>query len=389
MKRLLSLALSAFLCLAAGAQEFHSLWIVPKKTAIGAASPIGSGEVTPLEHGWEFSIPVGRMPAGSYIEWDFTISATSDAPEFYAVEYFDQGRWKVSDTLRCTRTADSTKELTTELRTLRLEDAIGRGNIQLRLRAVSDGVGRPKFVHADNTAASVRFLGTQAPRDTIRVLCIGNSFTYVAGSSWMLKEIAWSQGHYIDMQDALKGGQTFGQHLALTVTADKVAAGGYDHVFLQNQSQTNAWYAQDRKGKSQILDDAVELAARVREHSPRARLWFEQTWSYPGKDNGGFASLSEFDRLLSAGTRRMASATKASVSPIGKAFAICRSERPDIPMYASDDKHQSEYGAYLKACVNYLLMFREPFGSGVQDCSLDPDKTAYLRRVASRVTGVR
>lgn len=369
----------------ASAQDFHSLWIVPKKTQIAEATPIGAGTVTRGERSWDFSIPVGRIPAGSYIEWDFAILAKSSAPEFYAVEYFDRGRWQVKDTIKCTLTDDTTKEVTHELMTIKLEDAIGRGNLQLRLRAVSDGKGLCHFRYADDTAASVRYLGTEAPSDTTRVLCIGNSFTYVAGASFMLKEIAWSQGHYLDMQDALKGGQTFGQHLALSVTADKIGQGGYDYVFFQNQSQTNAWYWQDRKGNARILADAVELAGRVRECSPEAKMIFEYTWAYPGKDNGGFSSFAEFDKFLAKGTKKIAKAAKGSVSPIGKAFALCRMERPDIILYADDDKHQSGYGAYLKACVNYLVLFGKPFTADAQNCSLDPDKAAYLRQLAETV----
>lgn len=367
------------------AQDFHSLWVVPKKTQIGEATPIGAGTVSAGDRSWDFSIPVGRIPAGSYIEWDFTILADSDAPEFYAVEYFDEGAWKVKDTVKCSLTDNTTKEVTHELKTIRLENAIGRGNLQLRLRAVSDGKGMCRFPYADKTAASVRFLGTEAPRDTMRILCIGNSFTYVCGASFMLKEIAWSQGHYLDVQDALKGGQTFGQHLNLSETAYRIGLGGYEYVFFQNQSQTNAWYWQDRKGKKGIMDDALELAGRVRKFSPGACLVFEYTWAYPGLDNGGFASYKEFDTFLAKGTKKIAKAAEGVVSPIGRAFTICRNERPDIGLYADDDKHQNEYGAYLKACVNYLMIFGKPFDSNVQDCSLDPAKTAYLRSVAEKL----
>lgn len=385
MKRFLTTALLLTIGAALGAQEFHSLWIVPKKTEIGEAGPVGAGRVCATENGWEFSIPVGRIPAGSYVEWDFTVSAKHDAPEYYAVEYYDQGRWKTDGIVKCTLTADSSKEFTTQLRTLRFEDAIGRGNLQLRLRPVTEGKGLPKFPNSDNVAASVRFLGTQAPADTTRILCIGNSFTYVSQSAWMLKELAWSQGHFLDLQAALKGGRTFAQHLALSVTDEKIREGRYDLVFLQNQSQTNAWYWQDRKGNAQLLDDAVALSGKVRRWSPTARMVFEATWAYPGHENGGFASVDEFDEFLWKGTSKMAKVCKGEVSPIGKAFAVCRAERPDIPMYSDDDKHQSAYGAYLKACVNYLVIFGGSFNDEACDCSLDPEKTLYLRDIAKRI----
>lgn len=41
--------------------------------------------------------------------------------------------------------------------------------------------------------------------------------------------------------------------------------------------------------------------------------------------------------------------------------------------------------AYLKACVNYLVLFGERFGADPADCGLNPDKAAYLRSVAEQI----
>ena len=379
-----ALLLAASPCLA---QEFHSLWIVPKKSSIENVKPrIGEGAVTPLEHGWQVSIPVREIPAGTWIEWDFSMNAGPDAPELYAKEYLDGGQWKSIGDFKCTLTRGGANEVTTEISSFRLENAVS-GNLQLRIRALGDGQGRPVFMNSDNTAMSVRTMPGDKPSRSLDVLCLGNSFTYVAGSSWMLKEIAWSQGLFLDMQVALKGGRTFGHHLTLSVSRDKMERGGYDVAFLQNQSQTNAWYAQDRSGKAGILKDGVELARRVREASPDARIYMESTWAYRNKDGkfGGFGSMEKFDKLLVKGTKMMARKAGCKVSPIGEAFRRCRSERPDISLYAKDSKHQSEYGAYLKACVNYLLVSGRKFEGKVHDCSLDPEKTAYLRGLAEKV----
>ena len=57
---------------------------------------------------------------------------------------------------------------------------------------------------------------------------------------------------------------------------------------------------------------------------------------------------------------------------------------PDIELLADDAKHQNAYGSYLKACVNYLMIFRTPFDAQASACGLDPEKTARLRTVAER-----
>lgn len=208
----------------------------------------------------------------------------------------------------------------------------------------------------------------------------------------MLKDMAWSKGHYLDLHSALKGGQTFGQHLRLCESAKEIAEGGYEVAFFQNQSQTNAWFAQKGDESKQILADCVELCDRVRSLSPDVKIFIEQTWSYPGLPNkhlnGDFSTEQEFDRLLAEGSAEMASVTGTSVSPIGPAFNIARSERPDIVMFASDGKHQSSYGAYLKACVNYIMIFSEA-PVDASDCFLDPEKAAYLRGVAARACSLQ
>ena len=80
------------------------------------------------------------------------------------------------------------------------------------------------------------------------------------------------------------------------------------------------------------------------------------------------------------------------VSPIGRAFSIVRNENPGIDLYSADSKHQSDYGSYLKACVNYLMIFRKLFQSQPADgatssidCGIPHDQAAYLRQVAERV----
>lgn len=357
---------------------------------------------------WVFTLPASHVKAGTFIEFDLSIVPSALSPRYFVVEYNDAGVWVPADGLREENGIAYTFKLfgdapveqhTSVIKTFKAKSDLARKDfivVRARVAADIDCQGNPlsddpaSAVYLEpstKTAADLTILGDVAPKDTTSVLCIGNSFTYVHSADWMLKRIAWTQGHYLDMETSVKGGQTFGQHLGLMITAEAISKGGYDYVFLQNQSQTNAWYAQDKKGKAQILADAVELSSRVRAASPDAVQVVEATWSYVGKsgENGGFKSLKEFDKLLLKGSKAIAKSTGGVVSPIGAAFAVSRAERPDIDLYDPDHKHQSAYGAYLKACVNYLLMFGGNFEGYVDDCHLSSEKTAYLRSVAERI----
>lgn len=218
--------------------------------------------------------------------------------------------------------------------------------------------------------------------DAVRVLLIGNSFTYYHDADDMLVEIASSQGVNIDLGEFLKGGQTFGQHLKLTNSRKAINAGNYDFAFLQDQSVTPAKYSRDKD--QQVLNDFIALKQLVVMRSPDCKVILERTWGYDGKEAGGFGTREFLDKHLEKGTKAMANKAKTWRSPIGIAFNTSIAERPEISLLGDDDKHQSAAGSYLKACVNYLVMTGRSFSGYVPTCGIDPEQAAYLRNVAER-----
>lgn len=165
-----------------------------------------------------------------------------------------------------------------------------------------------------------------AVRDTTLVLCIGNSFTFYFDTYNMLAEIACSQGHFIKAKATCYGGYSFACHLAEPRTHKGYEAreDGNEIIFLQNHSQLNAYVGRDPRRYKFALDDAKELAGRIKAFVPNGRCIFESTWSYPKYNYGSFGSLEVFDAAMLKGTKLMAKRSKAEVSPIGNAFTICR-----------------------------------------------------------------
>lgn len=221
-------------------------------------------------------------------------------------------------------------------------------------------------------------------KDTTLVLCIGNSFTHVYDTYNMLTEIAWSQGHFIKAKAACFGGYSFACHLAepRTLKSFEAREDGNEIIFLQNHSQLNAYIGRDPKRFSSAVKDAVELAERIRAFVPEGRIIFESTWSYPKYNYGSFGSYESFDAAMLKGTRLIARKSRAEVSPIGNAFTICRERYPEIELLYKDGHHQSMEGAYLKSCVNYLVVFGGVFAPGTSSCGLDAEVAARLQNVA-------
>ena len=342
-----------------------------------------------------FEVPSDKLPAGSFVDFNATITIEDGAPMDWVLEVEDGGKWREGKTFRCYGPARGSAYRHTSLyQTFRLEEGV-EDMIRFRVRAL-EGYVRPSkgaekeggamFVSGSYLGALVNDFGTEAPKDTLKVLCIGNSFTYYCGTPAMLKEIAWSEGHFVDISASLKGGWTMAKHLSLETTDDMIAEGGWDYMLLQDQSLVPAKVGRDPKGMAQQIREMEAVAVKVRTLSPECKAVVENTWAYWKYDFGSFKSLDDFDKNGKKGAKILAKAVgNAEVSPIGQAFRIVRAERPDINLYHTDKHHQSVLGSYLKSCVNYLVLYGEPFGASASDCLLDPETAAYLRSVAERV----
>lgn len=355
-----------------------------------AAGPFKAGDC------FLFEVPAENAAAGSFVSFDATMSANPGAPVGWIVEWKDGGRWVEGRKYACHGPAlGKDHKYTTIHQTYRLKNAPEGGVVNVRLRALEgalipsrEGVdtdAKVMFVTSPYLGAYVMDYGTTPPKDTTKVLCIGNSFTYYLSCPQMLKDIAWKEGHYLDVSASLKGGWSMGKHLTYPTTDDEIARGGYDVVILQDQSQSAAQVGSDRKKYSENVANTVAMAQKVRTTSEDCRLLLECTWAYAGKKNGGFSCVTEFYKNAGKGIKVMSKAARADVSPIRDAFRMANIEHPDILLFADDGYHPSEYGSYLKSSVNYLVLFGEPFGDNPSDCGLDPKKTSALRRVAEAV----
>lgn len=233
-------------------------------------------------------------------------------------------------------------------------------------------------------AALLIAFNASAQRDTTRVLIVGNSFTFVNETYDMLSKIALSQGHYLDIVQTSFPGYTFANHLANDSTTEAILKGDYEYAILQDQSQNPAKFANDPVGNASIRGSFITLCNRIFGWSPGVKVIVECTWSYPADNWGGFNSESNFDNLLQNGTRLYTEIIRGTISPIGNAFTAARHDRQDIELLDKDGKHQSAYGAYLKSCINYLVLFGGKFSSDADNCGLDPEKAKYLRNLARK-----
>lgn len=346
----------------------------------------GSVTVKNVQVGDRFvmSTPVAGLPKGTDIDVALYMGLDKPGTSAWVCDYFDGRRWRETD-CRFTVSKGKHSNETTFIGTFTLPQAFKGDTFQVRLRCTALGAeeGAAFYFMTGIRRALHLAAWPEGGDEPLRVLMLGNSFTFFGAAHFDLVEIAHSQGHRLDVGVNVKGGQDFAQQLGLTRSRETIAKGGYEVAFLQNWSQAAASYAADPERYAYILNDAVALAAEVREYSPACRLVLEWTWASPKDDWTGHGTAEEHDRLLREGSVPLAEAMEADISPIGQAFTLGRDA--GLSLYYTDGFHQGPLGSYLKACVNYLLLFGEPFREPVADCGLDPAETAKCREIATQL----
>ncbi|TNE66471.1 MAG: hypothetical protein EP344_02460 [Bacteroidetes bacterium] len=169
--------------------------------------------------------------------------------------------------------------------------------------------------------------------DTLRVLFVGNSFTYYWNLPQVVQAMAKSQGSVILTRQSTSGGASLEDHWKGAKglkTKALIEAGGWDYVVLQDHSlqPINAPETFMEYGKK-----FGELARSV----GAAPLYF-MTWAY--------ASNPLMQGALTEGYAKLATEMQADVIPVGPLWTSVRQLRPDLDLFF-DDKHPTPEGTYL------------------------------------------
>lgn len=227
--------------------------------------------------------------------------------------------------------------------------------------------------------------GFSQSADSLRVLWIGNSYTFFNDMPSTAREIASTQGVKLSCTRFLTGGERFSGHLTNRDLLDAIAAGGWDFVVLQEQSSIPAL------NTAQVARDVYPFAYRldslVHASSPDAKVVFYMTW---GHKNGTVRPTPEYpltqyyremQERLKTSYLEMTYDNNAWCAPVGMAWQQVRAERPDIELYHPDTFHPSAEGSYLAACVIFATISGKPFTTSV-NAGLPPEIAAYLQQTA-------
>jgi PKD repeat protein len=197
-------------------------------------------------------------------------------------------------------------------------------------------------------------------QDSISVLFIGNSYTYVNDLPGMLNSLTTSLGKEMTVDSKTNGGFTFQNHVNDATTFTKIHSKPWDVVVIQGQSQEPSF--PDAQVNSSTLPYAVQLSDSIWTNNSCSNVMYYMTW---GRQNGDsqWSEINTFEkmnnRLYNAYMRMADSSDRSMVSPVGAVWAYVRANHPSINLYNADESHPSVEGTYLAACTFYTSLFQE------------------------------
>ena len=177
-----------------------------------------------------------------------------------------------------------------------------------------------------------------AQKDTLRVLFVGNSYTYYNNLPDMVSTISKSTDTYIYTEMSAVGGARlkyhFNQEHGLK-TKDLIKNGNFDIVVLQEQSMGTI------TNKEEFLLYSKKLSNYIKSH--KAKPYFFSTWSRK--------KTPETQNTITKTYNEAAKKNNGIAVLVGSAWTKAIKIKPENNLHHEDGSHPSSLGTFFSACV--------------------------------------
>jgi hypothetical protein len=195
--------------------------------------------------------------------------------------------------------------------------------------------------------------------DSLRVLFIGNSYTYVNDLPGLFLGLSEAGGRTVRTDACAFGGYSLDDHTRTQATLDKIAQDSWSFVALQEQSvipTIHHWRCNSMYPAAHLLDSIIRLQG--------VRTAFYMTWGrkYGGQQSYGdslspdFGDYFEMQESLRVAYEEIADELSSTLVPVGMAFARARHIDSFVDLWQGDNSHPTLEGSYLGACVFYAVL---------------------------------
>jgi len=273
----------------------------------------------------------------------------------------------------------------------------------------------PRMVFADEPAQA-----EAAEAKTLKVLCVGNSFSLNA--TRYFPAIAKAGGKELKVVNASIGGCSIERHLrhAKLYAENPEDPQGrpygpsgkleYGTRSLQQMLESDTWDFVTIQQSSPLSFKPEsfqpfgdELIAIIRAHAPQAEVVVHQTWAY--REDHKFWGRDDLNTdimyaLIRKSYDTFAEGAKLRLIPSGDAMEAARRDpawgspisgdpptvNDEKSLHTSDSYHASHKGQYLQGCVWYEFFFGESvIGNSMKPGNLSDEEVATLQRIAHEV----
>jgi len=225
----------------------------------------------------------------------------------------------------------------------------------------------------------------RSARPGLRVLFVGNSFTFRNGLAKMVHDLAVGDngGPQLFAVEYAAPGWSFeaaSKDDGLTRLLGDVR---WNVVVLQEQSQLLSFSREEWQHETYPF--ARSLHDKITRGGGRTLLFM--TWGYEHGDGHNWPgdTFTGMQARLTRGYSELGAELPAAVAPAGLAWAEALRRRPGLDLWDSDGRHPSREGSYLAACVFYaVLTGRDPARSRFT-AGLPPADARFLQGVAAGV----
>lgn len=174
-------------------------------------------------------------------------------------------------------------------------------------------------------------------KQPLRVLFIGNSYTYVNNLPWLTQRLSVSarETRRLETDMVTVGGATLKNHWERGEALKRIQNERWDYVVLQEQSTLPMTQPEVMYEYARLFDAEIKQV--------NARTVFYLTWAKQNRP--------QTQQILTDSYTTIAEELKAEVAPVGLAWQKVQKENPKLKLYYRDESHPSPIGSYVAACL--------------------------------------
>ena len=193
--------------------------------------------------------------------------------------------------------------------------------------------------------------------ESLRVLFIGNSYTYFNNAPEMFAALAQAAlpGRNIETRMVVLPGQSLVSLWERSDARQVLRSSRWDYVVLQDQSQLGDALRDGRfvVNRPTLLHWGVRMFdSEIRRAHARTVLLL--TWPRLAEPH----QQADLDFAYDSVARELG----AALAPVGPVWQRARQENPGLELYAPDGSHPSPIGSYVLACTLLMTLFPEATG---------------------------